>query len=861
MYRRQDGKGHKNQFKSIILIYMLIALSLIIVVPLNLPKVTAPPPITHLASAAAEDGVAPYDMDGQRNYIVVWDQNADHWITDNYTVEADHTLNIPPLDYMGDPSIGVEITFKTDDIKIDVFGTMLTNSHINPFARTLFWGEDTIEWKGIHFQPGSEGNITECLFKGADSSVIFDCLYWPPSNTLWSTMLAPGITRSTFTDMGRYGVQLFRPLGYKNIEEVTFHETYNTATGLYVSGMDINIINSDFISHSNKTPSLIINQANAFISQSSFYGDNVPGNLVRILENSNGTIFDRCRFQDGPPDYPYIRTQGSSPFIDNCSFDTASGQLSVSAEERLGIIPSHPIIRNPTALTPGFWGDSFDNSTMNATGDSSITLQWYMNVNVIDPDGNPIENAPVWVVDRNENSSEPSYKITDIDGWVKWFIVTELIQYNDSVDYFNMFNVSALNNSIMGYAAPEAFMNMSKEVTVIVPFNPIPNSPPVVSWLYTPVGMQSGPVSIEYILEDLNPGDDGNLSVKVYYSLDGLGWRLAAQVPGGDPSSELMNDTLYSFVWDSSLDLPDTYNETVYIMIIPYDRAGSGTSDQTGNFTVDNLKPKFLSGPFVDVTNTTAIINWTVHEPADASVWWGVWVNGSVSDLTTETYGSTGSTSQSVTINNLQSGRRYSFIINSTDSGGNSGSSYPGNSPYTFETSILIQLYTGWNMISLAPNPINSNIDFQLSSISGQYDAVQIYDSLDPDDPWKHYVPGKLMGNDLTDLFPYSGIWIKMKNNAVLRVNHVIPPNSQPDYVIGLIFGWNFVGYPSVVTRSVDVALAGVAYDMVQTYDAYSGKWFSYNGISGDLTVMELGRGYWIHCMPPAGDIWEIPYI
>jgi hypothetical protein len=855
MQMRQVHEDHKNQFRSILIIYILIASSLIIVVPLSIPKVAAPPIINHLASTADEDGVLPYDMDGQKNLIVVWDQTVDHWITNNYTVNVDYTLNIPPLNYMGDPGSGEEITFKTDNIKIDVFGTLITNSHSNPFSRTLFWGEDIVTWKGIHFEPGSEGNITECIIKGADKGIIFD-----NNGVDFSTLLAPGITRSTFTDMGRYGVQLFGPLGHKNIEEVTFHETLNTATGLYVTGVDIDIINVNFISHSNKTPSLIIDRANAYISQSSFYGDNIPGNLVRIFEGSSGTILDRCRFEDGPPDYPYIRMQGASPFIDNCSFDTSLGQLSVSAEDRFGI-PSLPIIRNPTALTPGFWGDSFDNSSMNATGNSNITLQWYMNVNVVDPNSNLIENAPVWIVDRNGNSSEPPSKITDIDGWTRWFVVTELIQYNNSVDYFNSFNVSALNNSMMGYAVPEAFMNMSKEVTVIVPINPIPNSLPFVSWLSTPSDLQSGPVTIEYILEDSDSGDDGNLSVQVYYSVDGIGWKNATLKAGGDPTNKLKINTLYSFVWDSSSDLPDIYNETVFMMIMPYDRVGPGTSNQTGNFTLDNIKPKILSGPFVDVTNTTAIINWTVHEPANASLWWGNWINGSVWDLTTETFGSTGSTSQSVTINNLQSGRMYTFVINSTDPGGNTGSSYPLNNPYTFETSILIQLYAGWNMISLAPNILLSDVEFQLISISGQYEAVQIYDSTDSDDPWKHYVPGKLMGNDLTELHPDSGIWIKMKNDAVLRVNHMVPPNGQPDYEIGLAYGWNFVGYPSVVTRSVDVALAGVVYDMVQTYDAGSGKWYSYDGNSGDLTVMELGRGYWIHCMAPAGDVWSVSYI
>jgi hypothetical protein len=61
------------------------------------------------------------------------------------------------------------------------------------------------------------------------------------------------------------------------------------------------------------------------------------------------------------------------------------------------------------------------------------------------------------------------------------------------------------------------------------------------------------------------------------------------------------------------------------------------------------------------------------------------------------------------------------------------------------------------------------------------------------------------------------------------------------------------------VTRLIDDAMAGVSnYDMIQTYNASSGQWLTYDGTSGDLTQMETGQGYWIHCT--AGDSWSVDY-
>jgi hypothetical protein len=711
-----------------------------------------------------------------------------------------------------------------------------------PRKFTAFICDSGQTWEGIIFRPGSEGNIQDCYFAGARKALRFFPGPMPGSGA--STMLYPGIYRSIFTEIGVYAVELSGTTGYTYVELCTFDDTKDSAMGVYVYDTDATIKDCIFDSHGNNTPQLYIWNADVHVENANFAGSGQPGNVVRIRESSSGTVFSRCKFQLGAPGDYYILAEGCSPLIDNGSFETKDGGLSVIADEENNI-PAHPILLNPASILPGNDKAPFDNSTMNATGNSSIALQWYLDVNVEDPDGHITENAPVWVKDRNGDPASPSSKLTDSSGLARWFVVTEFIQYYDSIENFNTFNVSASNNSVMGFADPEPSMNMSKVVTVTIPFSQIPflmiRRPP----RSTPMGVQSGLISIDFILDDPNPGDNGNMSINVEYSTDGISWDGAIAGPESD-IEHLNNNTLYHFIWDSA-DFQNLYNAyygAVYIRITPMDRVENGSLNQTGSFPVDNESPILLSGPIVDATNITAIINWTVHESANASAWFGL--EDSLTDLE---IGSIGSSFQSVALTDLQPGRRYTYNISSVDQQGNKFSS----PTYTFETKIIIQLYKGWNMISIPPNIPDSTLEDVLSPITGQYDAVQWYDPSDKKDPWKHHYVGKVSTpfdscNDLDNIETRMGLWIHIVDNTVFIPDQVIPEIDHIE-VTPLYKGWNFVGYPSVGTRDVVLALLAVPYDKVMTYDAASGQWLIYDQQTGtgDLTYMEPGQGYWIH--------------
>jgi hypothetical protein len=177
---------------------------------------------------------------------------------------------------------------------------------------------------------------------------------------------------------------------------------------------------------------------------------------------------------------------------------------------------------------------------------------------------------------------------------------------------------------------------------------------------------------------------------------------------------------------------------------------------------------------------------------------------------------------------------------------------------YTFDTKVHIQLYKGWNMISIPPHILDTSFKEVLAPIMGQYDAVQSYKTSDSSDLWKHYKVGKPYGNDLSEIDGTMGFWIYMKSDTVFIPDQVVPDIGYSEF-IPLVTGWNFVGYPSAQTRLIDDALASAQYDVVQTYDAITGQWLSYDGSSGSLTKMEMGRGYWIHC--PRVTIWQVDYV
>jgi hypothetical protein len=165
-------------------------------------------------------------------------------------------------------------------------------------------------------------------------------------------------------------------------------------------------------------------------------------------------------------------------------------------------------------------------------------------------------------------------------------------------------------------------------------------------------------------------------------------------------------------------------------------------------------------------------------------------------------------------------------------------------------------LKQGWNLISIPNIQTDENLIKVLENIDGLYDSVQIYDTTDPNDTWKHNNEGKSYGNDLALIDETMGFWIHITQpgDTIFFYNGTKPTENQTIY---LRPGWNLVGYPSSKSYNRTKALNNITFgtdvDAVWTYNAGLQKW-------DDLTqadYFELGKGYWIHSL--VEKTWYVP--
>jgi hypothetical protein len=382
----------KGQLKSVLLVCVLVATSMIVILPLTAPKAQA---VTHLASADAEDQAgAPYDMDGNiGDGHVLWDVGVDHIINTDYTVEAWMTLEIPNLNFrsgVSDPNVIEFMPGHLGGKRIDVDGTFITHPY-PPFPAfkqwTCFTTSGFAGWDGLYFHDGSKGVIRGVLINNSQNGIVME-----PG----SSLLSPGVWGSRFEHIKDFGMQMDGVTGATTINETHFYRKRGepkteTGIGLEVANGELNLTSmARFYSHGPGLSSLHIVNATVNADGSKFEGYNQTGYSVFVEGNgSDDTVLDNCEFQKGLADNHYIRSDGASILINNNSFDTRDGQLTVIANDAL--VSANPILRNPNIVSPGA---TFDNTTMNVTGGSSITLQWYHHVYVEDPNSNLIS---IWL--------------------------------------------------------------------------------------------------------------------------------------------------------------------------------------------------------------------------------------------------------------------------------------------------------------------------------------------------------------------------------------------------------------------------------------------------------------------------------
>jgi hypothetical protein len=150
-------------------------------------------------------------------------------------------------------------------------------------------------------------------------------------------------------------------------------------------------------------------------------------------------------------------------------------------------------------------------------------------------------------------------------------------------------------------------------------------------------------------------------------------------------------------------------------------------------------------------------------------------------------------------------------------------------------------LFDEWNVISIPFIQDNNSMEYVLQTILDNLTAVQGYHA-GKSRPWKHWHSKKpSFMNDEIVMDHKEGYYIKMLNPDYLVVAGRTPSNTQ----IPLKTGWNLVGYPCLVNKTVSDALSSIAgkYNMVEYYDPVLDKEVRL----APTDYMQPGLGYWIH--------------
>jgi len=159
---------------------------------------------------------------------------------------------------------------------------------------------------------------------------------------------------------------------------------------------------------------------------------------------------------------------------------------------------------------------------------------------------------------------------------------------------------------------------------------------------------------------------------------------------------------------------------------------------------------------------------------------------------------------------------------------------------------IFIELFEGWNLVSLPLSPLDNTLPNVLSSIQKNYSKVVAYDANDIGNESKIYDPNDLLHSNLNSIEKEIGVWINMLNNDTL-----LNEGYKNDVVnFNLKEGYNLISYPSLDENNVSYVFGNVSDDLVNILTYENNEWKSYSPakptILNNLTIIKPGQAYWV---------------
>ncbi|KYK27273.1 hypothetical protein AYK26_04010 [Euryarchaeota archaeon SM23-78] len=162
------------------------------------------------------------------------------------------------------------------------------------------------------------------------------------------------------------------------------------------------------------------------------------------------------------------------------------------------------------------------------------------------------------------------------------------------------------------------------------------------------------------------------------------------------------------------------------------------------------------------------------------------------------------------------------------------------------EKQVDINLFSGWNLISLPLQPTNTFVSAVIKDLTGQIvvwhynasnDLWTLYDTNAPF-PWLNTLHTMSYGN---------AYWLKSESDQTLTVQG----DAVVSHTIRLMPSWNFVGYNSSTTAMPNPISGLTTPIIVWTYHMPGADWRVYDTEApfpwlNSLKNMTMGRGYWL---------------
>jgi sugar lactone lactonase YvrE len=172
------------------------------------------------------------------------------------------------------------------------------------------------------------------------------------------------------------------------------------------------------------------------------------------------------------------------------------------------------------------------------------------------------------------------------------------------------------------------------------------------------------------------------------------------------------------------------------------------------------------------------------------------------------------------------------------------------------ETSYMLNLVSGWNLISVPLNVSDNSIEdfFPADVLDG---IVDVWGWNESAQNWMYYSPDPVAWfaanyPAITNMEAGNAYWVEMNKSASFTVNGTIP-SSAPASPVGLGSSWNFVGPTGLIASTPEELYPGNVVDVwgwnatAQNWVYYSPDpvaWFAEN--YPELTSISPGNGYWV---------------